>query len=86
MGSSTLACRVALSVRHAILIGMSGGGRCFLVGGVGVITLFGYHSLPCDSSAAAPMLCVWCSHESVDNMVLMSSSKQPLSQRDGGSL
>ena len=49
-----------------------------------VETLFGCHSLPCGSSAAAMMLCVWWSYEFVENVVLMSSIKQPLSYRDGG--
>ena len=62
------------------------GWECSLVVGVGVTTLFGCQSLPCGSYAAATMLCVWCSHEFVENVVLMSSIKEPPSQRDGGSL
>jgi hypothetical protein len=56
------------------------------VAGVGVKTLFRCHSLPCGNSAVATMLCVWCSHESMQNVVLMSSIKQTLSHRDGGSV
>ena len=74
-----LVCMVAHSGRHVFLIGLSGGGECVLVVGVGVKTLFGCHSLPCGSFAAATMLCVWDSHEFVENVVLMSSIRQPLS-------
>ena len=49
-----------------------------------VATLFGCHGLPCGRSAAATMLCVWCNHESVRNVVLILSIGQPLSHRDGG--
>ncbi len=63
MGESTQACRVAISGRRVFLIGMSGGGECSLVIGVGVETLFGCHNLRCGSSAAATMLYVWWSHE-----------------------
>jgi hypothetical protein len=86
MGASTLACRIAISGRRVLLLGLSGGGECSPVAGVGVKTFFGCHSLPCGSSAAATMLCVWFSHESMENVVLMSSIRQPLSPRDGGSL
>ena len=86
VGAATLMCGVALSKRRVFLIGISGGGECSRVVGVAVKTLFGCHSLPCGSSAAATMLCVWCSHESVENMVLMSFIRQPLSHREGGSL
>ncbi len=79
MGASTPSCRVDLSGRRVFLIGLSGGGECSLMVGVGVKTLFGCHRLPCNSYAAATMLCVWCSHESAENVVLMSFIKQQLS-------
>jgi len=84
VGASTLEGRVAISGRRVFLIGLSGGGEYSLVVGVGVKTLFGCHSLPCGSSAAATMMCVSCSHEFVENVVLMSSIRQPLSHRNGG--
>ena len=65
VGAATLACGVALTGRRVLLIGLSGGGECSLVVGMGAMTLFGCHSMSCGSSAAATMLCVWCSHESV---------------------
>jgi len=52
--------------------------------GVCVATLFGCQNVPCGSSAAVTILCVWWSHVFVENVVLMSSIRQPLSQRDGG--
>ena len=63
--AAALACGVALSGRLVLLLGLSGGGEFFLVIGVDVKTLFGWHSLPCGSFMGATMLCVWCSHESV---------------------
>jgi hypothetical protein len=84
MGASTPACRVPLFGRRVFLIGMSGGGECSLVVRVGVKTLFMCHSLPCGSSAAATMLCVWSRHEFAENMVLMSSIRQPISRGMGG--
>jgi len=86
LGASTPTCRVALSGRRVFLIGLSGGGECSLVVGVGVKTLFGCHRLLCGSYTAATMLCVWCSHEYEENVVLMSSIRQSLSHRDGGGL
>ena len=86
MGASTLVYRVALSGRRVLLLGLSGGGECSAVVDVGVKTLFGCHSLLCGSSAAATMLRVWSSYESMENVLLMSSIRQPLSHRDGGSL
>ena len=84
VGATTPACRGALSGRHVFLIGLTGGGECSLVVGAGVKTLFECHSLPCGSYAATTMVCVWCSHRAVVNVVLTSSIKQPLSKRDGG--
>ena len=79
VGESTLVCGVVLSWMRVFLISMSGGSGCFPVIGVVVETLFGSHSLPCGSSASATMLWVWCSNEFVENEVLMSSIRQPLS-------
>ena len=86
MGASTPAYRVTFSERLVFLIGLSGYGECSLVVGVGVKALLGCHSLPCGSSAAATMLCVWFSQEFVENVMLMLSIRQPLSHRDGGSM
>ena len=59
MGSMIiLVCMAVLPGRRVFLIGLSGGGECSIVVGVGVKTLFGYSILPCGSSAAATMLCV----------------------------
>ena len=85
-GASTLLYRVALSGRRVLLFGLSRGGECSPVVGVSVKTLFGCHILPCGSSATATMLCVWFSQESVENVVLMSFIRQPLSHRVGGSI
>jgi hypothetical protein len=54
--------------------------------GVCVAILFGCQSVPCGSFAAATILCMLWSHVFVENVVLMSSIRQPLSQKDGGSL
>jgi len=86
MGVATPAFGVAFTRRRVLLVGLSGGGEWPPVEGVCVTTLFGCQSWQCGSSAAATMLCVWWSHESVENAVLMSSLKQPLSHRGGGSL
>ena len=86
MGAATLVCGVALSERCVFLTGRSGDGERSRVVGVVVKTLFGCHSLPCGSSAVVTMLCMWCSQEFVENVVLMSSIRQPLPHRDGGFL
>ena len=85
MGACSLVCRGALSGRCVFLVGLSGDGECALVVGKGVDTLFGCHSVTCGNAAAAAMLCVWCSHEAVENVVLMSSIRHPPSHKDGGS-
>jgi len=79
------ACGVGFSGRHVFLVGLSRGGEWSPVVGVCVRTLFGCQSVPCGSFAVATILCVWWSHESVENVVLISSIRQPLSQREGGS-
>ena len=66
------------------MVGMGGGGEWYPVVGMCVTALIGCQRLPCGSAAAAAILCVRCSHESVENAVLMSSIKQPLSQMDVG--
>ena len=74
MGTCSLARRGTLSERRASLFGRMGGkGGVPSVGCAVVETLLGYQDLPCGSSAAAAMLCVWCSHELMANVALMSS-------------
>ena len=78
-------CGDAFSGRRFFLVGLSGGEEWSHVVGVCVATLFGCQSVPCGSLAAATILCVLWSHVFVENVVLMSFIRQPLSPRDGGS-
>ena len=71
---------------HIRLVGLGGGGEWSPGEGVCGAVLFWCQRLPCGSAAAAAMLWVWCSHEYVESAVQMSSIRQPLSHRDGGSL
>ena len=67
------------------LVGLCGGGEWPPMVGVCVTTMFGCHSVPCGSYAAATILCALWSHVFVENLVLMPSIRQPLFQRDEGS-
>ncbi len=84
VGAASPACEVACTRMRVLLIGLSGCGEWSPVVGVCVATLFGCKRMPCGSYAAATILRVWWSHESVENAVLVSSIRRPLSHRDGG--